>query len=88
MTETLYPHEQIIKVLNIPNTISESIEWLMFAWAILIIQMFIIYAFVKINEYAVSWNIVYGLNICCYLTSILVGIGLLGLAQSLNRSNQ
>lgn len=91
MTETLYPHEQIIKILNAPNSVLDSVIWLLVGYAMLIIQVFCIYGMVSINKLnnLPAWyfpdNICWGFNVCGFLTLILVCMGIIGLGQSLSR---
>lgn len=89
MSDTLYPHEVIIKscmeILKQPNTLSDSIGWLLFAYAIMLIQEFVFYGMVVINESKMTNIICIGLETCINLTLILLIFGLIGFAQSLSR---
>lgn len=80
MNDILYPHEQVIKIIKTPNTLSEAITWSIFALSMLIIECFIAYTFGVISTVFSITNsyelfVVYGLNICCVLTVILYCIG-------------
>lgn len=86
MSETLYPHEKVIDAFKKPNSIWDSMGWLIFSYAIMLIQLFVTFSFIKINEDCNSTFVAYGLNICCYLTLILLFVGLIGFLQCLRRT--
>jgi hypothetical protein len=93
MNNTLYPHEQIIEIFKKPNSLCKATTWLIFAFSMLIIECFITFIFsyicnvMNITDFTTLPFIfvIYGLNTCCYLTLILLIIGIIGLGQSLWR---
>ncbi len=90
MTETLYPHEQIIKILNVPNTLFESLSWILFSAVMFIMQILIARLFDYIvfkNNIDVLQNqsvIIMGFDLDILFTLILLWCGIAGLIQKLD----
>ncbi len=88
--ETLYPHEQVIKILNAPNTFFEALTWGLFSFSIATIQIFVIYGMIIMSSILhkpldAIYGLSTGLNICACLTLVLFSISILGVAQWSNQ---
>ncbi len=93
MSETLYPHEQIIKILKEPQSELECLIWYIYGLSSFIILYFVSFAFGNIIE---SNNIItplkfqdfiiFGLNFDCVLCIILMVFGCIGIIVPNKRS--
>ena len=91
MGENLYPHEICVEILSKPNTLSESLMWLLFSGAMMIIQMFVVYGFIAISTLLhkpldaidAIYGLSTGLNVCAYLTLVLFVVGIIGIISAL-----
>ena len=86
MSETLYPHEQVIKVLITPNSYIESLVWYIYGLSSSIILYFVSVAFgyiVEAENIIIPMKfqnfIIFGLNLDCYLCFILMILAFAGI---------
>ncbi len=93
MSETLYPHEQIIKILKEPQSELECLIWYIYGSSSLIILYFISLAFeciVEANNIITPLKfqdfIIFGLKFDCVLCVILMLFGCIGIIAPNKRS--
>jgi hypothetical protein len=90
MSESLYPHEQVIKVLKEPPTHEEGWVWFIYGWMSFIILDFVTYAMGYIaaanNITADQTYVILGLNIDFILCFVLIAWGFYGIISWGNKN--
>jgi hypothetical protein len=87
MSETLYPHEQIIKILKEPQSELECLIWYIYGLSSMLIVYFVsieannIIAPLKFQDF-----IIFGLYFDCVLCVILMVFGCIGIIAPNKRS--
>lgn len=86
MTETLYPHEQVIKILSTPNSFEEFLIYCIYAFSSIITLYFVSNAFgyiVEVENIILPMKyqdfIIFGLQFDCILCFVLMVLGFAGI---------
>ena len=93
MSETLYPHEVVVRALKEPISFGEFLVWYIYGLSSLIILYFVSIAFgymIDANNIITPMKfqdfIIFGLNFDCVLCVLLMTFGLAGIVVPNKRS--